>query len=383
LAVTIDHSRRFARGLGGLLAAAFLAWLAPPAAAVEVFTIADVAVAAEGATAEQARTLALEQGQVEAFRRLLQRLVAAEDLPGAPALTPVEVQPLIASFEVAGESIKAQSYAGRITFRFEPEAVRSLLAARGLRFTEAQSRPVVVVPVLGDGAEARLWDDPNPWRLAWADHWTEQGLVTLVVPLGELQDIAAADAPEALAGDEQALGALGAPYGAGGVLVVQALPSGDAAAGNAALAIKGRSFGATPLESFSLELAQQAGEDEAALYARAVAAVVTRVEDDWKRANAIYYGTQSNLPLVVHIGALQDWLLTKRVLDDSPLVISTAVLGLSQTRADIVVVHRGTVDQLQRALAQHDLVLQQGLEGWELRIGGAAGQLQAKPLRRP
>lgn len=356
-----------------------LALLGAQPALADVFTVR-VQAEAEGANADEAKAKAVQAAQVEAWQRLLRRIVVDEDLPGAPPMTVAEIQPLLASMEVVNETLKKKKYSGELAFKFNPDTVRSYLAGRGLRFTETPARPVVVLPVLGEGEGAVLWQDPNPWRLAWANHWGSDGLVPLVVPLGELEDVAAADAPEALAGDAKALANLAGHYGTGDSLVAQALVTGDPAKGGAALTVKATGYGAVASQPFSLTFQQAAKEAEAAFYARAVEAVAARLESDWKRANAFYYGTQSSLPVTVVIGALQDWLLARQVLEGSPLVVKVQVLSLSRSAASIVVSHRGTVEQLALWLAQQDLILQQGVGGWELRVGATAGAVDQKPL---
>lgn len=356
-----------------------LALLGAQPALADVFTVR-VQAEAEGANADEAKAKAVQAAQVEAWQRLLRRIVVDEDLPGAPPMTVVEIQPLLASMEVVNETLKKKKYSGELAFKFNPDTVRSYLSGRGLRFTETPARPVVVLPVLGEGEGAVLWQDPNPWRLAWANHWGSDGLVPLVVPLGELEDVAAADAPEALAGDAKALANLAGHYGTGDSLVAQALVTGDPAKGGAALMVKATGYGAVASQPFSLTFQQAPKEAEAAFYARAVEAVAARLESDWKRANAFYYGTQSSLPVTVVIGALQDWLLARQVLEGSPLVVKVQVLSLSRSAASIVVSHRGTVEQLALWLAQQDLILQQGVGGWELRVGATAGAVDQKPL---
>jgi hypothetical protein len=356
-----------------------LALLGAQPALADVFTVR-VRAEAEGANADEAKAKAVQAAQVEAWQRLLRRIVVDEDLAGAPPMTVAEIQPLLASMEVVNETLKKKKYSGELAFKFNPDTVRSYLSGRGLRFTETPARPVVVLPVLGEGEAAVLWQDPNPWRLAWANHWGSDGLVPLVVPLGELEDVAAADAPEALAGDAKALASLAGRYGTGDSLVAQALVTGDPAKGGAALTVKATGYGAVASQPFSLTFQQAAKEAEGAFYARAVEAVAARLESDWKRANAFYYGTQSSLPVTVVIGALQDWLLARQVLEGSPLVVNLQVLSLSRSAASIVVNHRGTVEQLALWLAQQDLVLRQGVGGWELRVGATAGAVDQKPL---
>jgi len=373
--VNLRPLRRWPAALLLLLAGLF----GSPALAADVFTVR-VEAAGEGVNAEDARTKAVQAAHLAAWQALARRLVVDEDLPGVPVLTLPEVQALLAGLEVVTEAPKKSRYSGILAFRFNPEPVRTLLAARGLRFTETPSRAVVVLPVLGEGAEAQLWQEFNPWRLAWANRWGNDGLVPLVVPLGELEDLAAADAPEALAGDAAALADLAARYGTGDTLVAQALVAGDPAAGGATLTVRATGYGAVASQPFTLTLAQEAGEAEELFFARAAAAVAARLEADWKRANAFYYGTQSSLPVSVVIGALQDWLLVQQVLKSSPLVTGFKVLNLSRAAASIAVEHRGTVDQLALWLAQHDLLLRQGVAGWELRVGATGGAVDQKPL---
>lgn len=373
--VNLRPSRRWPAALLLLLAGLF----GSPALAADVFTVR-VEAAGEGVNAEDARTKAVQAAHLAAWQALARRLVVDEDLPGVPVLTLPEVQALLAGLEVVTEAPKKSRYTGVLAFRFNPDPVRTLLAARGLRFTETPSRAIVVLPVLGEGGEAQLWQEFNPWRLAWANRWGNDGLVPLVVPLGELEDLAAADAPEALAGDAAALADLAARYGTGDTLVAQALVAGDPVAGGATLTVRATGYGAVASQPITLTLAQEAGEGEEAFFARAAAAVAARLEADWKRANAFYYGTQSSLPVSVVIGALQDWLLAQQVLKSSPLVTGFKVLNLSRSAASIVVEHRGTVDQLALWLAQHDLLLRQGVAGWELRVGAAGGAVDQKPL---
>jgi hypothetical protein len=299
---------------------------------------------------------------------------------GAPVLTAPELEPLIASYEVESETPTSKKYAATYRFRFAPDAVRALLAQKGLRFTEAVSQPLVVLPVLGQGETALLWEDPNPWRQAWANHRDDDELVPLIVPLGELQDLATVDAPQAMAGDERAMADLAALHGASGVLVLQASFGADATSKLPRIAVKSQGYGPGALGAIDFGLTAEPDQSEEQLWQAAVDTAAALIQMEWKRLTAVSYGTQSSLRTAVMIAALQDWLLARQVLEGSPLVIAVKVLGLSQSKADIVIDHRGTVEQLQRALAQSDLFLQQGVDGWELRIGAGVTKLNPKPL---
>jgi hypothetical protein len=364
--------------LTGLTISAMLT--AHTARAIEPYVVSGVAVEAKDADAQAARQAALAAAKILAYQRLLDRLVLPEDLVGAPVLTAAQIEPLIASFEVESETPKAKSYQASYRFRFNPDAVRSFFAGYGLRFTESVGRPLVVLPVFGEGEGATLWDDPNPWRAAWANHWDDDGLVPLVVPLGELEDLALVDAAQALAGDERALADLAARHGAGGVLVLQAAIGAEEKTKLWRISVKSQGYGPSAIGNVGFGLSAEPQEAEQQFWQRAAQTAAALVQREWKRLNAVSYGTESSLRAAVLIAALQDWLLARQVLDASPFVIAVRVLSLSQSKVDIVIEHRGTVEQLQRGLAQSDLFLQLGVDGWELRIGAGATRLDPKPL---
>lgn len=358
----------------------------PGLARADLFTVGGIAVDEKGANAEAARSAAIDKAHELALQKLYQRIVVPEDLAGAPLLPAAEVLALVTSFEINDEKLGKKRYQATLTFQFSAEAVRALLSQRGIRFTETASRPVVVLPVIGEGSTARLWQEPNPWLAAWAGRQQDpEALVPLITPWGELEDVAAADAPEALAGDRSALAALAGRYGASDALVVQALVTGDPEAGGASLAVIAIRYGtASDGKSNRLDLTQEAGESAAAFFVRAAEVVAQRVNDEWKRGNAIYYGTESKIDVAVAIAGLQDWLVVQKTLQSLPIVSSVTVKSMSQTLAQITIGHRGTTAQLASALAQYDLLLSQGVVGWELRVATASGStLQPKPLDQP
>ena len=85
---------------------------------------------------------------------------------------------------------------------------------------ETVSKLVMVLPVFQSAGALILWDDPNPWRDAWASRPKKQGLVPTLLPLGDLADMASIGAEQAMDGDRQRLNAIAGRYGASDTLVV-------------------------------------------------------------------------------------------------------------------------------------------------------------------
>ncbi len=350
-------------------------------ALADLFTVPGVIVGVAANSSVEAKELAGKTAMEKAFQLLARRLVVPEDLAAVPQLSAGKIEPVISSVQVLDEVTTATTFDGRFVFRFDPAATRRLLGELGLRYTEVQSRPFVVVPVLGSGDAATLWNVPNPWRAAWEGYGgLNDSLVPIRVPLGDLQDVVAVDAERALAGDTRGLADLAANYESVGSLVAQAVVTGSPGAGGASLAITLTTYGENLGAPIMLGVTQEADETSDALFERGVITVVQRLEMAWKEANAIQYTAASNIRVRALATALQDWLLIRRNLEQERLVSGLRVLSLRRGEVLLDLTHRGSIEQLQRALAQRGLALLQAPGGWDLQLGGGVGGVQARPL---
>src|SRR5712671_2852637 len=200
--------RRWPAQRGAMLLLGALCALSAPAAAqsrFDVFTIAPVRVDVTAASASAARDQALIEGERRALQMLIERLTLAAGRSRLPQPNSAQLSDLVQGFEVANERRSGVRYIADYTFHFRPDSVRQLLGQAGIAFAETPSKPLVVLAVLLDGDRAALWDDPNPWRDAWARAKLPPGLVPLVIPLGEIADVAAIDTDAALHGDDARL----------------------------------------------------------------------------------------------------------------------------------------------------------------------------------
>lgn len=370
--------------LGRLVLLAVLALLPWRPAAADLFSVPGVIVSVAASSSVEAKGLAENMAKEQAFRRLAERLVVPADQAAIPAVTVAQIEPTIAAIQVLDEVATGTTFDGRFTIRFDPAATRRLLDELGLRYTEVQSRPYVVVPVYGSGPDAILWQDPNPWRAAWESFGgVDDTLVPIKVPLGDLQDVVAIEAAQALAGEPRGLADLAGNYDSIGAVVAEAQISGNPWDGGAGLTINVKSYGEPLGPAFSASLTQTQDETPQALFERGVIAVIQGLEAAWKSANAIQYTAASSLRVRALASALQDWLLIRSNLEREPLVSDIQVRSLRRGEVIIDMSHRGTAEQLQRALAQRGLTLVQAAGGWDLQLGGAPGGIDSRPLPAP
>src|SRR5689334_871645 len=274
--------------------------LAVPAWAADVFTVGPVPVDVTGKSAAEAREEARVDGQRRAFRTLVERLTLASDRARLPRVDDAMLNNLVQDFSVANERSSAVRYLADLTFRFRSEPVRRLLRGAGIPFAETPSKPVVVLPVLVGDGEPVLWDSPNPWRDAWANRRTQGGLVPFVVPTGDLSDLSAVDAPQALAGDKDSFDKIVQLHGNGDALVTTARPRGEGVYETVTTRY-GASGGP---QGLAQTWRANQGESKEDLLARAADGVAAAVEDVWKQENLLRFGQEAKLAVSVPVRSL-------------------------------------------------------------------------------
>ncbi len=347
------HGRSGVTALCALLISVWATAFPAHAQDIEVFAISGVAVDATEETVAEARELAIVQGRPIAFRRMLERLTLNGDHGRLPEFEPAAADEFIRGFRVDSEKTSAVRYLGQLTYVFDPEAVRTLLRNAGIRFAETVSRPVLVLPLFLDADTPRLWEDPNPWREVWSEHPGNTGLVPLVIPLGDLADIADLDAQAALDGDAERLAKIAARYGARETMVPEVRIKNDQ------LQAVVRSYGLTGngvTVASHLSLMDAPVEE---VMRRAVAAVVDQINEAWKQRNLLGFGQEERLVATVPFSSLGEWLEVSRRLGNVPPVRARRVLSMARGKRTVELQFIGDVRQLSLAMEQVDLVLEQ------------------------
>ncbi len=365
---------RRAAGAGLLLLAAMIglgpaglrsAWAEdqadPYSATVKVDATADSAAAA--------RSLARTDGQRRALSEVIGRLAGSTDNAGLPKLDDKAITDMVASFEVANEKMSAVRYLADYTFHFRASKVRQLLRRADIAFSEGAVKPVVVVPVYQEGDKTVLWDDPNPWREAWAQLPAGSGPTRLGLPLGGLGDVTAIDADQARSGDPQALSDIARRNGGDEALVALAAArrQGDRLAG-VEISLKRYRLG-QPIDSRTESIEANPGEREADLLKRAVAAAAAGLEHGTPPSG----DKEASLAVVVPIASLGDWIELRQRLAAVPAIRRIDLLSLSREQAKIAIRYVGSPDQLKSRLAEANLDLDGAAPDWRLRPASATG----------
>jgi|HigsolmetaAR203D_1030402.scaffolds.fasta_scaffold00093_12 hypothetical protein len=330
-----------------------------------LFTVSDVKVDVSGATTTDARERAFAEGQVKAFQMLLDRLGVDQSRFNAGMASEIELGQVLRSFQVDQESTTAGRYMATLTYQFRPDEVRELLRSRSIDFAATVSKPVVVIPVYRSPAGPRLWDSPNPWLDAWLDFPGGEGFVPVIVPFGDLQDIRDITTEQAMAGDRAAIEAIVSRYEAGSAIVAVAEPRDGAI--DVSYTRYDLEFGDT-MSSVTVDQ----GADEPTMLAEATRQVSAQLEAAWRDRTRIQSGQRSTLALLVPLrGDGSDWFSIQRRLRQVSTIVATRVVSLSPYEAVLEVDYVGDQEQFRLALAQRDLMLEQGSHAPQLRLAEA------------
>jgi hypothetical protein len=373
------------RVLMALALAGLLAWW--PASTTraqggaDLFQVSGIEVDATAVDAVAAREQALLQGQIEGLRRLMRRLTPAEEHARLPLVGPAEIERYVQNFEIADEQVASNRYLAQLTVRYEPDAVRGLLQGAALSYAETVSEPIVLLPVYRGSGGAQLWPEGNPWWMAWAEHLDPERLVRLVLPLGDLQDMATVTADQAMTGDQSALAALGQRYGSDDVLVVIATPRGSgatgpagqaaAAAGPPVLQLEMRRAGAAqanPAETFQ----GVPGQTLDALMAEAVTGLQDTLDERWKNANLLRYDQGGLMVVDIPIAQLADWVEISRGLEGLTEVADVEIATFARDNVRAEIRYIGEQVRFEQALGRIGLGLSRKGESWQLLPMGAS-----------
>jgi hypothetical protein len=373
---------------GGALLAALLLLFAiklPVAAADDAYT-ATVTVDATSDSVAKARDIARIDGARRAINSVVEKLAGGPGKGKPLKLSDNQVTDLVASFEVANEKMSAVRYTADYTYHFKPNDIAKAMQSAGIAAADtnastgsanqgqgavpapaATAKLAVVLPIYQSGDAAMLWDDPNPWRDAWSHRPAGTG-AALMVPLGDVSDLAAIDADRARSGDAVGLAAIAKKEGADDVLVMIATPRAGDKPGLDVTVRRYRAGQAVDAHFDSIDA--KPNEADIDLCRRAADVIAADLDSGWKNAKGGPGDQQGSVTVVASITGLDDWIKLRDRLGTIPSVRKVDVKALSRQEATIEIQYVGGLDQLKAGLGGAKLDLQGGDPTWRLARTG-------------
>lgn len=353
-----------------------------------LYRVEDVRAVMTAPSAAQARDEAIIQAQHQALGLLVKRLGAEGASEG---LSDETVGALVQAFDLQKEHVSPGRYEGTFTVQFRPVSVRALLDKQGRDYTATQSRPVVILPVMHVPTRDVLWEERTPWNEAWLEASKATNLVPLIVPQGDLEDIAIISTKEALSGDPDRLQKVVEKYEASGVVVALLDAMFDATGALEKAEIKATVYDMTGKEmgaAFDLLLSQDdlalrvidgdvdhAKEEAASMVHAILKGGAQKVIDDlterWKRRTkeTLAIGPVLTMPVTVRVPDLAAWTHIQGLLSQTPEVARSTVVTMTRGKVHIELAFKGDIPSLKKALEEHDLELGEVDAGqWEIKM---------------
>jgi len=337
-------------------------------AQTSIFEIPNIPMDATADSAAAARDKALNEGQRKAFTTLLRSLTLREHHALLPSPDSNTVSSYINDFSVSDEKTSSVRYLANLHVRFKSNDIRLLLSEFGIPFAETISAPTVVIPVLESAGKLSLWEETNIWRKIWHQLSGINGLVPLIHPTGDLNDITTIGAQHAIDGDKQRLQQITKRYNAGAALVVPASHRLSAGADMNILNINIPRYGAGGNgNTQTMTLSAPVSDAVAQLLARGVGDTGRFIEDSWKRDNLVAYGERGVLAVSVPFSDLKNWLSIQKRIESIALIERTDMILLSRDEARLNLHFMGNIRQLELAMEQTSLKLSQNQGVWYIR----------------
>ena len=337
---------------------AFAPGLASAQVRDNVYAVAGVRVDETAANAAAAQDAAFAAAQRIAFERLTRRLTVPEELSriAMPAPESPTLDRLVLSVDVEEERRSSTRYIGRLTVRFDPSSVRTLLRGYGLAVVDTRTAPVLVAPLTAP--------DLAPETAAlWREVWETGGFGAELAPL--------VTAPEALQGGPSWDNA--APY---------AQAASAASVLYATLRIQGQTATAALVEVDANnrrdrgEAAARLGSADGAGRAAALASLADqandRLQNEWKARLAIGGGQRGRISASALYTSQSQWERIKQGLEGAAqtLISEIRIEAVGREGALVSFSFVGDPNQLSAELQRRGVRLEQTAMGPVLRVVG-------------
>lgn len=327
-----------------------------------LFTVKDVKVDVTSDNAAKAREEAFAEAQMKAFNILVGRLVSEGSAANVKTPDFATVSTFVRDFELTEERLSSVRYIGTYTFRFKKDAIRNYVAGHGVSYSDVTSKPVLVLPFYQYGASTVLWDDFNPWMQAWQTNRSYSGLVPVVTPLGDAQDVSDIADNEAMTFKPESIEAMVDRYRVGEAIIMIAVPewsgSNDTGRDPDKLTVnlyrtdRGRPDFARRITVVPSDAGNgQNIFDAAVVKSRAV------LQDAWKQQTMTTSGNSNLMYVRVRFDTMQEWLQTRKALQRVQGVREMRVTSIKPSEARIEFEFQGSTRRLRLSLAQADLDL--------------------------
>ncbi len=319
----------------------------------------NVPVDATAASASVAQNNAINGGRARAWAELAHRLVPEKDRDKLPKLDDAGLERLIRGYTVSGEKRSTTRYIARITYIFNPAAVKHLFRVANIGVSEPSGSAILLV------AMSPTYNAHSAWAQAVAQQKYAKAQFPLVAPIGDEVDQSALGPlhfADARWGQVQSAAAR---VHAGEAVLMQA--SSPAAS---KMIVRMRRVGAgKPVTLADIEVPIAPGTSPEKAYATAAEQAEAAIEEASKTRGTVEATKKSKLVAEVRLSSLPEWNSLLGRLESVAAISDVDVIAMNIGEARVSFAYTGTPDQLKSAVAQANLTLADHDGSWWISAG--------------
>ncbi len=323
-----------------------------------------VPVDATAASVSVAQSNAINGGRARAWSELSHRLVPQKDWAKLTSLDNAGLERLIRGYTVANEKRSTTRYVARITYIFNPGAVRHLFRVANIGVSEQPGTAILVI------AMSPTYSAHSPWAQALAERKYASAQFPLVAPVGDGVDessLGSLHFAEASWGQVQSAASR---VHAGEAVLVQA--SNPAASH---MTIRMRRVGpGKPVVLADIDVPVAAGTPPQKAYATAAELAEAAIEDAWKTRGTIDLNKKSRIVAELRITSLEQWNNMLARLAAVPAISDVSVVAMNTGEGRVAISYTGTPEQLRTVAAQSSLSFAERGGTWWISPGKPAAE---------
>ena len=308
----------------------------------DIFTVRDVYVEKTTENASDSRQAAIAESEILAFQKLIELIVSDKDIPKIKDTPPDEISRLIKSFEVDEEKISGNTYKAAFHVSFNQNEVKKFLQKKEIALVEKKNSPTLILPIYSYvNGQQELWETSNPWWQAWSGAISENKNSSIILPLGDIEDLSALNIEDIKSSNLDKINELAKKYDAKDTLVVEAKFDDTKFTGKPIIEVSIRLLDkdSDNKKDVSYEGSYEQTKDE--FFNSTVKDIIEKLETDWIRKVEVKLDLdkQNNqgksVALSIPIKNLKDWLGIKSKIESIDYVSKIEVLGLTSNEAKI------------------------------------------------
>lgn len=193
----------------------------------DVFLIESIPLDISAESASMAREQAIATARQKAWNFFINRVLPEKYLSSIGSISDQELIYFVESFSLNSEKNSPTRYIGDFKIGFHKKRVHEFFQKKGLPYIKVKGPKLLVIPIFKMGEKIILWDEQNQWLQAWKNLKHPNGLISIIVPLGDLEDEQLLDFNKALTGNQKALLSLARKYQVDDVIVTVAEDTKD------------------------------------------------------------------------------------------------------------------------------------------------------------